>query len=410
MAAVTPRPDGVARGPGADDRDEDPHDEAQDHQESQSGLGDQQSGHAVQLLVVAIRPDAADLVAQGIALGHGILRSVDVNYVTLYNNIYGFVNYWVEKEVRMAAKKNTWVAIALVVAIGLAGILTTVVMQARSQKAATTKPQVLTTFTVLADMARNVAGDKADVDSITKPGMEIHGYEPTPADMVRLQKADVVLDNGLNLEKWAEKLYQNAKDVPHKTISEGVAPIAIAEGPYKDKPNPHAWMSPANALIYTDNIVHALSDVDPSNKTTYEQNGDVYKEKIRAIDQTLKNGLATLAENNRYLVTCEGAFTYLTRDYGLKEVYLWPINADAQGTPQQVRHVVETVKANNVRAVFCETTVSSKAQDQVASETSAHFGGKFYVDSLSGDDGPASTYLKMLEYNMSTLLLGLGEN
>src|SRR5688572_1267379 len=245
----------------------------------------------------------------------------------------------------MAVKKNIRMAIILVVAVVLAGLLAAVVMQARNQKAASAKPQVLTTFTVLADMARNVAGDKADVDSITKPGMEIHGYEPTPADIVRLQKATVVLDNGLNLEKWAEKLYQNAKDVPHKTISEGVTPIPIAEGPYKDKPNPHAWMSPANALIYTDNIVRALSDIDPNNKTIYEQNGETYKEKIRAIDQTLKNGLATLAENNRYLVTCEGAFTYLARDYGLKEVYLWPINADAQGTPQQIRHVVETVRA-----------------------------------------------------------------
>lgn len=306
--------------------------------------------------------------------------------------------------------KNGRLIITLIGAVLLVGILTLFVMQMRTQRTVNAKPQVLTTFTVLADMARNVAGDKADVDSITKPGMEIHGYEPTPADMVRLQKADMVLDNGLNLEKWAEKLYQNAKDVPHRTISEGVTPIAISEGPYKDKPNPHAWMSPANALVYTDNIVRALSDIDPSNKTAYEQNGEMYKEKIRAIDQTLKNGLATLAENNRYLVTCEGAFTYLTRDYGLKEAYLWPINADAQGTPQQVKHVVETVKANNVRAVFCETTVSSKAQDQVAAETSARTGGNFYVDSLSGEGGPAPTYLKMLEYNMSTLLTGLKEN
>lgn len=310
----------------------------------------------------------------------------------------------------MVSKKNIRVGIVLLAVICLVGFLVVTVMQARVQKATDTKPRVLTTFTVLADMARNVAGDKADVESITKPGMEIHGYEPTPADIVRLQKADIVLDNGLNLEKWAEKLYENAKDVPHKTVSEGVTPIAITEGPYKDKPNPHAWMSPANALIYTDNMVRALSDIDPDNKGAYEHNGEAYKEKIRAIDQTLKSGLATLADNNRYLVTCEGAFTYLAKDYGLKEVYLWPINADAQGTPQQVKQVVETVKSNHVRAVFCETTVSSKAQDQVAAETSARFGGQFYVDSLSGSDGPASTYLKMLEYNMSTLLTGLKEN
>lgn len=306
--------------------------------------------------------------------------------------------------------KKVWSVGAVVIAALLIGIMAIMVVQMRAQRTASAKLQVLTTFTVLADMARNVAGDKADVDSITKPGMEIHGYEPTPADIVRLQKADVVLDNGLNLEKWADKLYQNAKGVPHKTLSEGVTPISIAEGPYKDKPNPHAWMSPANALIYTDNIVRILSDIDPDNKIAYEQNGETYKQKIRTIDQTLRSGLATLAQNNRYLVTCEGAFTYLAKDYDLKEVYLWPINADAQGTPQQIKHVIETVKGSGVRAVFCESTVSSRAQEQVSSEASTRFGGNFYVDSLSGEEGPASTYLKMLEHNMSTLLMGLREN
>lgn len=279
----------------------------------------------------------------------------------------------------------------------------------RAQKAAVAKPHVLTTFTVLADMAKNVAGDMATVESITKPGAEIHGYEPTPGDIVRMQKANLVLDNGLNLEKWAEKLYQNVPNVPHETLSNGVTPLSISEGPYKDKPNPHAWMSPANALLYTDNIIAALSKIDPEHKSMYQQNGETYKQQIREIDEKLRQGISTLSEDKRYLVSCEGAFTYLIKDYGLKELYLWPINADAQGTPQQIKHVVETVRANKVRAVFCETTVSSKAQEQVASETDARFGGQFYVDSLSGADGRAPTYLKMLEYNMSTLLIGLKE-
>lgn len=304
-------------------------------------------------------------------------------------------------------KKHIWSAVAIVVAAILLAVVINAVAQLRSKNQTGDKPQVLTTFTVLADMVRNVAGDKANVESITKPGAEIHGYEPTPGDIVRMQKADIVLDNGLNLEKWAEKLYQNVPNVPHVTLTEGVAPMPIKEGPYQDKPNPHAWMSPSNALIYTDNIVKALSGVDPNNKSTYEKNANEYKEKIKAIDTNLKSGLLSLPESNRYLVSCEGAFSYLIRDYQLKELYLWPINADAQGTPQQIKHVVEEVKSNAVPAVFCESTVSGKAQEQVANETGARFGGVFYVDSLSAEDGPTPTYLKLLEYNMSTLLRGL---
>jgi len=281
------------------------------------------------------------------------------------------------------------------------------VVQVRSQAATEQKKHVLTTFTVISDMAQNVAGDLMQVESITKPGAEIHGYEPTPGDMVRLQKADLVLDNGLNLEKWAEKLYQNVPDVLHVTLTDGIDPMPIAEGPYKNKPNPHAWMSPKNALIYVDNIQRALAHVDPDHAEDFTQNAAVYKEKIKAVDAKLKAELGSLADSNRYLVSCEGAFSYLTRDYGLKELYLWPINADAQGTPQQVRSVVETVKAHAIKAVFCESTVSDKAQQQVASETGARYGGTFYVDSLSGPNGPTSTYLKLLEYNANTLVSGL---
>lgn len=306
-------------------------------------------------------------------------------------------------------KRTGWVVAGLAGAILLI-LFVNAVVQVRMKAGQNDKLQVLTTFTVLADMARNIAGDKADVDSITKPGAEIHGYEPTPGDIVRMQKADIVLDNGLNLEKWAEKLYENAKKVPHVTLTDDIRPMPIAEGPYEGKPNPHAWMSPNNALVYADTIAKALGAVDEKNKIVYEQNAEKYKSQIRELDTKLREGLATLPENNRYLVSCEGAFSYLIRDYGLKELYLWPINADAQGTPQQIKHVVETVKANAIPAVFCESTVSGKAQEQVAAETGARFGGTFYVDSLSGEDGPTPTYLKLLEYNISTLLSGLRAN
>lgn len=306
----------------------------------------------------------------------------------------------------MKSKKTLQIVI-IILLVAVAASFVYGVIQARSQKTGSEKKQVLTTFTVLSDMAKNVAGDRADVDSITKPGAEIHGYEPTPQDLVRLQKADIILDNGMNLEKWAEKLYQNVKDIPHVTLTEGIAPMPIAEGPYKDKPNPHTWMSPKNALVYVDAIEKALSGVDKTNADYYKQNAKNYKAEIKKVDAQLRSTLSTLPETNKYLVSCEGAFSYLIRDYGLKELYLWPINADAQGTPGQIKNVVETVKTNNIPAVFCESTVSSKAQEQVANETGATFSGTFYVDSLSGSDGPTPTYLKLLQYNADVLIHGL---
>lgn len=307
----------------------------------------------------------------------------------------------------MTAQKRTWWVVAGLGLVILAILFVNAVIQVRTKNSQNDKLQVLTTFTVLADMARNITGDKANVESITKPGAEIHGYEPTPGDIVRMQKADIVLDNGLNLEKWAEKLYENAKNVPHVTLTEGIEPMPIAEGPYEGKPNPHAWMSPANALKYADTIAASLSKVDEKNRGEYEKNAENYKTQIRELDAKLREGVAALPENNRYLVSCEGAFSYLIRDYGLKELYLWPINADAQGTPQQIAHVVETVRANTIPAVFCESTVSSKAQEQVATETGARFAGTFYVDSLSSEEGPTPTYLKLLEHTISTFLSGV---
>lgn len=272
------------------------------------------------------------------------------------------------------------------------------------------KKVILTTFTVLADMAQNVAGDKAIVESITKPGAEIHGYEVTPSDLKRGQDADQILENGLNLERWATRFYNSLPKVSRITLSEGVQPVNIGEDAYQGKPNPHAWMSPQNALIYVENIRKALGNLDPANASTYDANAAKYSEQIRAIDAKLKQAISAIPPDKRYIVSCEGAFSYIARDYGLKEVYIWPVNAEQQATPKQVERVINTVKANQIPAVFCESTVSNEAQLQVAKETGAKFAGVFYVDSLSPSDGPASTYLKLLEYNVSTLIKGLQSN
>lgn len=268
------------------------------------------------------------------------------------------------------------------------------------------KKLVVTSFTIIADMAREVAGDAAIVESITKPGAEVHGYDPSPKDIVKAQGADLVLWNGMNLELWFEKFFQNVKDVPSAVLSEGIEPMGISEGPYTGKPNPHAWMSPANALIYVENIRKALVKMDPTNEVTYNTNAAAYTVKLKALVEPVREKLAAIPEDKRWLVTSEGAFSYLCADYGMKQLYLWPINADAQGTPQQVRKVIDTVRNNGIPVVFSESTVSDKPMRQVAKETGASYGGVLYVDSLTGPDGPAPTFLRLLETNADTLVKG----
>jgi manganese/iron transport system substrate-binding protein len=267
--------------------------------------------------------------------------------------------------------------------------------------------KVVTTFTVIADMARNVAGEGVDVVSVTKPGAEIHGYEPTPQDIVGAADADLILWNGLNLERWFEQFLGNLGEVPSATLTDGIEPISISGGDYDGRPNPHAWMSVTNALIYVDNIAKALSAADPANAATYAANAESYKARIAAALDPLKAQIAALPADRRWLATCEGAFSYLARDLGLQELYLWPINADQQGTPRQVRAVIDAVREHQIPAVFCESTVPSDPAEQVARETGTAFGGVLYVDSLSAEDGPVPTYLDLLQVTTDTIARGL---
>lgn len=266
--------------------------------------------------------------------------------------------------------------------------------------------RILTTFTIIQDMAQNVAGTNALVESITKPGAEIHEYEPTPLDIVKAQSADLVLWNGLGLERWFERFFGSVKNVPSVVLTEGIQPLGISEGPYNGKPNPHSWMSPANAILYVENIRRALVDLDPANAAAYNTNAAAYTAQLREVDERLRQKLAEIPVERRWLVSSEGAFTYLARDYGLKELYLWPVNADEEGTPQQVRKVVDAVRTRQIPVVFSESTISDKPMQQVARETGARYGGVLYVDSLTTDDGPAPTYLKLLEFNANNLVQG----
>ncbi len=281
--------------------------------------------------------------------------------------------------------------------------LVTALSVASGSALAADKFKAVTTFTVIADIARNVAGDAAIVESITKPGAEIHDYQPTPKDIIRAQGADVIFWNGLNLERWFKRFLQDIDHVPSVVVSTGITPMSIYEGPYTDKPNPHAWMSTESALIYIENIRKTFVKMDPENAAIYNANAKAYSDKVKSIKTELIADLKHIPADKRFLVTSEGAFSYLAKDLDMKEVYLWPMNADQQGTPQQVRKVIDTVRKNNIPVVFSESTISDKPARQVAAETDASYGGVLYVDSLSEPNGKVPTYLDLLRVTTHTI-------
>ena len=269
--------------------------------------------------------------------------------------------------------------------------------------------KVATTFTIIADMARQVAGDDAEVVSITRPGADIHGYQPTPRDILAAQDADLVLWNGLGLETWFEQFFRNLRGVPQAVVSDGIVPIPIEGGGYDGRPNPHGWMGLKPALRYVDNIAAAMAEHDPTNATGYLARAEAYKAEIAATIGPLREAIGALPKERRWLATSEGAFSYLARDMGLREAYLWPINADGQGTPGQVRDLIETVRAHDIPVVFSESTVPADAAEQVARETDAVYGGVLYVDSLSDAGGPVPSYLELLRVTTETILTGLAD-
>ena len=289
-------------------------------------------------------------------------------------------------------------------------LFTVATMSSFTNASANERMKVLTTFTVLADMAANVAGDAADVVSITKPGAEIHGYEPTPQDIVRGSNADLILWNGMNLELWFKQFLGNMKSVPSVVLTDGINPISISSGNYQGKPNPHAWMGLDNAIIYIDNIRDAFVDHDPKNAHTYNKNAKNYKNELRSTIMPLRKAINDIPLERRWLVTCEGAFSYLAQDFKMKELYLWPMNADQVGTPKQIRTVIDGIRKNNINVIFCESTVNTAPAKQVARETDAKYGGVLYVDSLSKANGEVPTYLDLLTVTSQRILEGLNSN
>mgnify|MGYP003376906770 FL=1 len=261
---------------------------------------------------------------------------------------------------------------------------------------------VATTFTILADMARRGGGDRVRVESVTTPGADVHQYEPTVDDLRRVEGADLVLSNGLGLDDWLLR-FIDGTDARHVVAGEEVDPIPVRSGNHTGRANPHAWMSPHEGAVYIRTIATALGEVDPDGAPEYAARADRYIADLERLATRARAAVAAVPADRRVLVTCEGAFPYLARDLGLEELYLWPVNSENQGLPRQVTALIDQVRHRGIPALFCESTVSGAAMEQVADETGSRLAGLLYVDSLSTPTGPVPTYLDLLDHDLETI-------
>ncbi|ACV07969.1 periplasmic solute binding protein [Jonesia denitrificans DSM 20603] len=271
---------------------------------------------------------------------------------------------------------------------------------------ATPDIRVTTTFTITADMVAAIGGEHVTVTSLTPPGADIHSYEPTPTDIVTAQHSDLIVEHGLGLDSWLSTM-TNSVSSARITVTEGITPIPIAAGEYEGVPNPHAWLSAENAHIYIANIVRVLSDIAPEHAAEFAERGRAYSDRIDTRFEQIRELTETIPPENRTVVTCEGAFSYLTAELGFTEAWLWPVNAEREATPRRVAAVIDTVRDQGVPTVFCESTVGDKPMRLVTEDTGASFGGVLYVDSLTDAAGPAPTYLDLLSYNATVITQGL---
>jgi iron/zinc/copper transport system substrate-binding protein len=273
------------------------------------------------------------------------------------------------------------------------------------------KLQIVTTYSIVYDIVKNVGGDQIEIHSLAPIGSNPHEYDPRPLDVQKTTDADVVFYNGLNLEEgnsWFEKLLDTAgksgEDAPVYRMSEGVEPKYLTSKGNEGEEDPHAWLDIRNGIKYAENARDALIAVDPDHADIYEKNAKEYISELEKLHQNAVESFNKIPKEERFLVTSEGAFKYFSDAYGFEAGYIWEINSENQGTPQQVKEIVDIIKSRDVSSLFVETSVDPRSMEMVSSETGVPIGGTLFTDSLgkTGEDG--DTYIKMMESNITVIL------
>ncbi|MBF0937630.1 metal ABC transporter substrate-binding protein [Abiotrophia sp.] len=298
----------------------------------------------------------------------------------------------------------------------LVALLTVLFCLVPSVSAQDKKLKVVATNSIIADITKNIAGDKIDLHSIVPVGQDPHEYEPLPDDIKKTTQADLIFYNGINLETggnaWFTKLVQNAKRVENKdyfAVSEGVEVIHLEGEGETGKEDPHAWLNLENGVIYAKNIAKHLIEKDPSNKDFYQKNLDDYVAKLEALDKEAKTKFDAIPEEKKMIVTSEGCFKYFSKAYNVPSAYIWEINTEEEGTPDQIRDLVKKLKGSKVPALFVESSVDDRPMKTISSETGIPIYAKIFTDSIAEEGQEGDSYYSMMKYNLDKISEGLAK-
>ena len=309
-------------------------------------------------------------------------------------------------------KKCRYLVLFLLAIVGLAACSS----QKSSTDSSSSKLNVVATNSIIADITKNIAGDKINLHSIVPVGQDPHEYEPLPEDVKKTSKADLIFYNGINLETggnaWFTKLVENAKKKENKdyyAVSEGVDVIYLEGQSEKGKEDPHAWLNLENGIIYAKNIAKRLIEKDPDNKATYEKNLKAYVEKLTALDKEAKEKFNNIPEEKKMIVTSEGCFKYFSKAYNVPSAYIWEINTEEEGTPDQIKSLVEKLRKTKVPSLFVESSVDDRPMKTVSKDTNIPIYAKIFTDSIAekGEDG--DSYYSMMKYNLDKISEGLAK-
>ncbi len=258
------------------------------------------------------------------------------------------------------------------------------------------KLKVVATFSILADLARNVGGDRVEVSSLVGPNGDAHVYAPSPADAKTLATADLVVANGLGFEGWMERLIKaSGTKAPVVVASQGVQPLR--DGSHVD---PHAWQSIANAKLYVANIRDALAAAEAAGKPDYEAQARDYLARLDALDAEVRGTIAKIPPERRRIITTHDAFGYFAAAYGLQFIAPQGVATDAEASAKDVASIISQIRAQKVPAVFLENVTDPRLIKRIAEETGARIGGTVFSDALSAANGPAPTYIDMMQNNI----------
>ena len=308
--------------------------------------------------------------------------------------------------------------VAALVVLGIAGCATGKEnsSQTTSATAESKKLQVVTTNSIIYDMTKNIAGDLVDLHSIVPVGQDPHEYEPLPEDVQKVQKADLIFYNGINLENgedaWFAKMVKNAKKEANKdyfAVSDGVEVIYLEGQNEAGKEDPHAWLNIENGVIYAKNIAKQLIAKDPKNKETYEKNLAAYVEKLEALDKDAKQRIAKIPEEKRLIVTSEGCFKYFSKAYNIPSAYIWEINTEEEGTPEQITKLVRQLRASKVPSLFVESSVDDRPMKTVSQETGLPIYSTIFTDSIAEAGKDGDSYYSMMKWNLDKIIEGLSK-